>query len=854
MEPPQNTQPAATVTDPPVTPARASVTQTAKLKATPNSYGTAPMSEYAEWLEVDDVGLALLEDIKDHKKRDVRAVVEAFLLSCLPESEREEKRGIILDECLAAVLPICNGKSPNGSNFRFHLDDYATSTAPETDRYKPFVLAFNHALEDLKNIKCGNLRSPSKLDIMFHQNDPMPLKGTHNGAESSRKPDTVLVSLDTARAAAFDKDDPNWRDPSWRELAYDTAGKQPKNNFSWGNILSSHEFRFPTKKRSTCGVLRSGRPREIDPQPLPTLKMLQEAEANLAQEAGAPELQASAKDSAPKSRKPKRPAPKSREAEARPLRRSARHAPSGSNPSSLSMQEQPLASSSLRTKSSSSKRKAESELPTSNKKFRDTPKLPKRLPPMLQSASDATERMSYGFWVTHVINLVIINNVAYVWYYDNENSVQSCGIDFIDDLPYFLVLLLAFQRFDEQNWGVMEEFKTVEPGKESTQPSSDGDTFLHFNEPELQFKLSEKKIRGHYGLKGRCTQILEATSNSQDPRDPTDTLEGVDMVAKLYWPQESRTPEAQILAEAHRVGKGNARIEGHLPELIYTRDFDQYSTKHIRALLDLESDNSERILRLIIFRRLSPITDLIGAEFWKAFWECFCCHLDLWRGGVRHCDISVSNLMYDKISKRGILNDFDLALLRARRLPSGTERTGTMPFMALDLLEEPAWKGEVRREYRHDAESFAWVLLWICCTYKDGKELPTRPLQCFIQRDFKTTYEKKWAKARRLEGGDLIPTTSYRQEYYNVAAKLLWAYGMQHFAAGGPKPHPIMTLKQMRMEMIQNWWPRIWRLSRRSCDSGASNWRFWTPASVSIFEIFVSKLCIYQHSSSCGFE
>ncbi|KAF8877381.1 hypothetical protein BD779DRAFT_114178 [Infundibulicybe gibba] len=410
MEPPQNTQPAATVTDPPVTPARASVPQPAEPKATPNSYGTAPMSEYAEWLEVDDVSLALLEDIKDHKKRDVRAVVEAFLLSCLPESEREEKRGIILDECLAAVLPICNGKSRNASKVHLHLNEYATSTAPETDRYKPFVLAFNHALGDLKNIECGGLRSPSDLDIMFHQNDPMPLKGTHNGADSSRKPDTVLISLNTARAAAFDEKHPGRKDPSWEQLAYNTAGKQPKNNFSWGNVLSSHEFRFPEKKRSTLrNSYKVNQPREIDPQPLPTLKMLQEAEANLTREAGAPELQASARDSAPKSRKPKRPAPKSREAEARPLRRSARHAPSGSNPSSLSMQEQPLASSSLRTKSSSSKRKAESELPTSNKKFRDTPKLPKRLPPMLQSASDATERMSYGFWVTHVINLVIIS-------------------------------------------------------------------------------------------------------------------------------------------------------------------------------------------------------------------------------------------------------------------------------------------------------------------------------------------------------------------------------------------------------------------------------------------------------------
>ena len=43
--------------------------------------------------------------------------------------------------------------------------------------------------------------------------------------------------------------------------------------------------------------------------------------------------------------------------------------------------------------------------------------------------------------------------------------------------------------------------------------------------------------------------------------------------------------------------------------------------------------------------------------------------------------------MYDKTKNgEGVLNDFDLAHVRGTKRPSGTERTGTMPFMALDLL------------------------------------------------------------------------------------------------------------------------------------------------------------------------
>jgi hypothetical protein len=39
------------------------------------------------------------------------------------------------------------------------------------------------------------------------------------------------------------------------------------------------------------------------------------------------------------------------------------------------------------------------------------------------------------------------------------------------------------------------------------------------------------------------------------------------------------------------------------------------------------------------------------------------------------------------------------------------EHTGTIPFMAIDLLTKDAWSGHIERQYRHDCESFAWVLL-----------------------------------------------------------------------------------------------------------------------------------------------
>ncbi|KAG1741268.1 hypothetical protein EDB19DRAFT_1705072 [Suillus lakei] len=60
----------------------------------------------------------------------------------------------------------------------------------------------------------------------------------------------------------------------------------------------------------------------------------------------------------------------------------------------------------------------------------------------------------------------------------------------------------------------------------------------------------------------------------------------------------------------------------------------------------------------------------------------------------------------------GVLNDFDFSSTRDG--PSGNERTGTVPFMALNLLTKEAIQGEMEHVYQHDAESF------ICDSCSEG--------------------------------------------------------------------------------------------------------------------------------------
>lgn len=68
-----------------------------------------------------------------------------------------------------------------------------------------------------------------------------------------------------------------------------------------------------------------------------------------------------------------------------------------------------------------------------------------------------------------------------------------------------------------------------------------------------------------------------------------------------------------------------------------------------------------------------------------------------------------------KCKLTGIPRDLDLAVVIKASCPSpdkkGWERTGTLPFMVLDLLE--FCNGELKRWYRHDLESGTWCLAYV---------------------------------------------------------------------------------------------------------------------------------------------
>jgi hypothetical protein len=153
---------------------------------------------------------------------------------------------------------------------------------------------------------------------------------------------------------------------------------------------------------------------------------------------------------------------------------------------------------------------------------------------------------------------------------------------------------------------------------------------------DLTFNLKSKDYTTHLDLRGRATKVFPVTSTmlSSLPRDHgvNDTDE---LVAKMYWPEESRQSEPDILEEVYKIADRELEeVDGHVPEMVWFHKFEETSTTNIRRALGIDgADGSSRVFYLIVFRKLRPITELSGKEFLRAWWHVVLCRYPL----LRYC-------------------------------------------------------------------------------------------------------------------------------------------------------------------------------------------------------------------------
>ena len=131
----------------------------------------------------------------------------------------------------------------------------------------------------------------------------------------------------------------------------------------------------------------------------------------------------------------------------------------------------------------------------------------------------------------------------------------------------------------------------------------------------------------HFGLRGRATNVFpveSATLSSQLPTRPGHN-DPVKLVVKLYWAEESRESESDILKMVHEIAQKEPQVKDHVPEMVWAHTFEDTSTSKIRRALRIDdAEVGSHALYIIVFRKLLPITKLSGDELLRAWWRVVC--------------------------------------------------------------------------------------------------------------------------------------------------------------------------------------------------------------------------------------
>ncbi|KAG2052922.1 hypothetical protein BDR06DRAFT_490916 [Suillus hirtellus] len=249
------------------------------------------------------------------------------------------------------------------------------------------------------------------------------------------------------------------------------------------------------------------------------------------------------------------------------------------------------------------------------------------------------------------------------------------------------------------------------------EPGFSGDAMAKGTQIDLELELKFDKCMTCDCMHGRTTIVFSVKSKAVSGLQLDPRFEPPELVAKLYWPEDTHQSEPIIFDEVCKITQINSDALRHAPRLVFFYKFKKTSTCKISiapGLKDVDQVKPDsRILKVIASRKLIliPITTLSGKEFLTAWWQIVKCHRALWKIGVHHRDVSPSNLTGYRTHGQftGVLNDYDLSLFQ-RDSPNSLERTGTVLFMALDRLIPDSMAGKVEHVYAHDAESFIWAL------------------------------------------------------------------------------------------------------------------------------------------------
>ncbi|KAH8091038.1 hypothetical protein BXZ70DRAFT_1079887 [Cristinia sonorae] len=283
---------------------------------------------------------------------------------------------------------------------------------------------------------------------------------------------------------------------------------------------------------------------------------------------------------------------------------------------------------------------------------------------------------------------------------------------------------------------------------------------------------STRRIVPTYGAVGRATIVIPVVASTVTAtKIRVCPSEAPKLVAKVSWQAEDRDGEDEIIREIHEKLTADESRKKFLQNIVSLK----LSTTRTMEEMELPRakmfglSEPHRVCRILVMQEYLPLTAVNSVdEFQNVFSDVLDGHHAVYEtSNVLHRDVSVNNIMFyycmvdGEHRAVGVLCDWDLAkktprpgneairddLLEAIRAekefptdhvrgtpgeakptvqqPSGVVagaeaekglryRTGTGPFIALDIL---LYKKAPVHLYRHDLESFFWVLVWFVATF-----------------------------------------------------------------------------------------------------------------------------------------
>ncbi|KAF2279923.1 uncharacterized protein EI97DRAFT_463985 [Westerdykella ornata] len=213
---------------------------------------------------------------------------------------------------------------------------------------------------------------------------------------------------------------------------------------------------------------------------------------------------------------------------------------------------------------------------------------------------------------------------------------------------------------------------------------------------KLEQIIVEKVLQRSHRICGRCTTCYKGRL-AHDPK----TI----VVVKDSWHRPQHSVEGELLRKASE----NGRVKN------IVRYYHHETVVVAHELMD-DIDPPQIASR-------APPTLLL-----KALGDCIEGYWTLWEHAqIVHRDISLGNLLVREEPTEdccwGFLTDLDMATDRDRTEScQGRQMIGTHIFMSTELL---CGDGEGNHSFRHDLESFFWVLFWLCVHYEGSEEVVT---------------------------------------------------------------------------------------------------------------------------------